>query len=80
MKMRMLQKGGSILSEPRYQGPRLRPEYMYFKTLLESYEGAVRNTLHMRRKIEEMGWDENGREVKYISRNISAGFRDHSHL
>ncbi|KAG9471665.1 hypothetical protein GDO78_013931 [Eleutherodactylus coqui] len=46
-------------------------EYMYFKTPSERYEGAIRNTLHMQRKIKEMGWDENGREVKYIYRALN---------
>ncbi|XP_066452702.1 peroxisomal acyl-coenzyme A oxidase 2-like isoform X2 [Eleutherodactylus coqui] len=46
-------------------------EYMYFKTRPERYEGAIRNTLHMQRKIKEMGWDENGREVKYIYRALN---------
>ncbi|KAG8550272.1 hypothetical protein GDO81_026941 [Engystomops pustulosus] len=45
-------------------------EYIYFKTRSERFEGAIRNTLHMKRKIKEMGWDENGREVEHIYRAL----------
>ncbi|XP_066444753.1 hormonally up-regulated neu tumor-associated kinase-like [Eleutherodactylus coqui] len=44
---------------------------MYFKTRSQRYEGAIRNSLHMQKKIKEMGWDENGREVKYIYRALN---------
>ncbi|KAM3914897.1 peroxisomal acyl-coenzyme A oxidase 2-like [Leptodactylus fuscus] len=45
-------------------------EYLYFKTRSERYEGAIRNSLHLKKKFKEMGWDENGREVDYVYRAI----------
>ncbi|XP_075039397.1 peroxisomal acyl-coenzyme A oxidase 2 [Mixophyes fleayi] len=45
-------------------------EYLYFKTRSERYEGAIRNIFHVKRKIKEMGWDEDGREVEYIYRAL----------
>ncbi|XP_066452698.1 peroxisomal acyl-coenzyme A oxidase 2-like [Eleutherodactylus coqui] len=54
-------------------------EYIYFKTRFERYEGAIRNSLHMQKKIKEMGWDENGREAEYIYRALNGeiGFNTH---
>ncbi|XP_075690063.1 peroxisomal acyl-coenzyme A oxidase 2 [Rhinoderma darwinii] len=48
--------------------PAYSREYLYFKTRSERYEGSVRNTYNINRKIKEMGWDQNGPEVKYIYR------------
>ncbi|KAM3914896.1 peroxisomal acyl-coenzyme A oxidase 2 [Leptodactylus fuscus] len=45
-------------------------EYLYFKTRSERFEGAIRNSFHLKKKIQEMGWDENGRETNYIYRAL----------
>lgn len=45
-------------------------EYLYFKTRSERYEGAIRNTFHIKKKMNEMGWEENGREIEHIYRAL----------
>ncbi|XP_073430220.1 peroxisomal acyl-coenzyme A oxidase 2-like isoform X2 [Dendrobates tinctorius] len=45
-------------------------EFLYFKTRAERYEGAVRNSIHIKKKLKEMGWEENGREFAYIVRAV----------
>ncbi|XP_056380446.1 peroxisomal acyl-coenzyme A oxidase 2 isoform X2 [Hyla sarda] len=45
-------------------------EYLYFKTRSERYEGAVRNTFHLKRKMKEMGLDENSSEIGYVYRAL----------
>ncbi|XP_069823070.1 peroxisomal acyl-coenzyme A oxidase 2 isoform X2 [Dendropsophus ebraccatus] len=45
-------------------------EYLYFKTQSERYEGAIRNTFHLKRKMKEMGWEEDGPVIEYIYRAL----------
>ncbi|XP_073430228.1 peroxisomal acyl-coenzyme A oxidase 2-like isoform X1 [Dendrobates tinctorius] len=54
-------------------------EFLYFKTRAERYEGAVRNSIHIKKKLKEMGWEENGREFAYIVRAVGGeiGFNIH---
>ncbi|XP_009073492.1 PREDICTED: peroxisomal acyl-coenzyme A oxidase 2 [Acanthisitta chloris] len=46
-------------------------ENQYFQTQNERYEAAVRKAVHLQRKMNEMGWTENGPEYKYIYRALS---------
>ncbi|PIN93877.1 hypothetical protein AB205_0163340, partial [Aquarana catesbeiana] len=43
-------------------------ENLYFKTQSERYEGAVRNIFHLKKKVKELGWEDNGREMDYALR------------
>ncbi|XP_040263583.1 peroxisomal acyl-coenzyme A oxidase 2-like [Bufo bufo] len=47
-------------------------EYLYFKTRSERYEGAIRNAFHMKKKMKEMGWEENCPENELIFRTLGA--------
>ncbi|XP_072276971.1 peroxisomal acyl-coenzyme A oxidase 2 [Pyxicephalus adspersus] len=46
-------------------------ENLYFKTRAERYEGAVRNIFHLKRKMKELGWEDNGKEMEYAYRALS---------
>ncbi|KAM5149054.1 peroxisomal acyl-coenzyme A oxidase 2 isoform 1-T2 [Mantella aurantiaca] len=46
-------------------------EDLYFKTRTERYEGAIRNSFHLKKKMKELGWEINGREVLYAHRALS---------
>ncbi|XP_078517631.1 peroxisomal acyl-coenzyme A oxidase 2 [Lissotriton helveticus] len=41
---------------------------IYFQTLKERYEGTIKRTINFRKKMEQMGWQENGPEQKFIYR------------
>ncbi|CAI9562387.1 unnamed protein product [Staurois parvus] len=49
-------------------------ENLYFKTQSERYEGAVRNTFHLKKKMKDLGWEENGREMEYAHRALSGEY------
>ncbi|XP_073500740.1 peroxisomal acyl-coenzyme A oxidase 2 [Phyllobates terribilis] len=53
-----------------HKDPVFSREFLYFKTRTERYEGAVKNSFHIKRKMKEMGWNENGREIAYIYRAL----------
>ncbi|NP_001084533.1 acyl-CoA oxidase 2, branched chain L homeolog [Xenopus laevis] len=53
----------TILKDPVFSR-----EGHYFKTRQERYEGAVRNILHLKQKIKELGWLEDGPEGEFIYR------------
>ncbi|KAM4023059.1 peroxisomal acyl-coenzyme A oxidase 2-like [Anomaloglossus baeobatrachus] len=63
-----------------HKDPVFSREFLYFKTRSERHEGAVRNSLHLKRKMKEMGWDENGPELPYIYRALGGetGFNIHN--
>ncbi|KAM9326328.1 peroxisomal acyl-coenzyme A oxidase 2 [Gastrophryne carolinensis] len=46
-------------------------EYLYFKTRPERYEGAIRNTFHLKKKVEELGLDDDGPEMEYVYRAVN---------
>lgn len=43
-------------------------ENQYFQSQNERYEAAVRKAVHLQKKMDEMGWTDNGPEFKYIYR------------
>ncbi|XP_053326091.1 peroxisomal acyl-coenzyme A oxidase 2 [Spea bombifrons] len=43
---------------------------LYFKSRSERYEGAVRNSFHMKNKIKALGWANDGPEVGYVYRAL----------
>lgn len=49
-------------------------ENLYFKTQSERYEGAVRNIFHLKKKVKELGWEDNGREMDYALRTLSGEY------
>ncbi|NWW88580.1 ACOX2 oxidase, partial [Rhynochetos jubatus] len=51
--------------------PAFSREDQYFQSQNERYEAAVRKAVHLRRKMHEMGWTEDGPEYKYIYRALS---------
>ncbi|XP_064375162.1 peroxisomal acyl-coenzyme A oxidase 2 isoform X4 [Dromaius novaehollandiae] len=46
-------------------------ENQYFQSQNERYEAAVKRAVYLQKKMREMGWTENGPEVKYIYRCLS---------
>ncbi|XP_017948522.1 peroxisomal acyl-coenzyme A oxidase 2 isoform X1 [Xenopus tropicalis] len=53
----------TILKDPVFS-----KENHYFKTRQERYEGAIRNSFHLKQKIKELGWREDGPEGEVIYR------------
>ncbi|XP_063283628.1 peroxisomal acyl-coenzyme A oxidase 2-like [Pelobates fuscus] len=51
--------------------PAFSRENHYFKTRQERYEGAVRNSFHLIKKMTEYGWATDGPEVSYVYRALS---------
>uniref|UniRef100_A0A8B9Q9M3 Acyl-coenzyme A oxidase n=1 Tax=Apteryx owenii TaxID=8824 RepID=A0A8B9Q9M3_APTOW len=51
--------------------PAFSRENQYFQSQNERYEAAVRRAVHLQKKMREMGWTENGPEIKYIYRWLS---------
>ncbi|XP_077308010.1 peroxisomal acyl-coenzyme A oxidase 2-like [Lithobates pipiens] len=49
-------------------------ENLYFKTQSERYEGAVQNIFHLKKKVKELGWEDDGREMEYALRTLSGEF------
>ncbi|XP_077308009.1 peroxisomal acyl-coenzyme A oxidase 2-like [Lithobates pipiens] len=52
---------------------------LYFMTQSERYEGAVRNIFHLKKKMKELGWEDNGRENDYARRALSEEFSLKTH-
>ncbi|NXH13619.1 ACOX2 oxidase, partial [Bucco capensis] len=46
-------------------------ENQYFQSQNERYEEAVKKAVHLQKKMQEMGWTENGPEYKYIYRALA---------
>ncbi|KFO91755.1 Peroxisomal acyl-coenzyme A oxidase 2, partial [Buceros rhinoceros silvestris] len=46
-------------------------ENQYFQSQNERYEAAVRKAVHLQKKMHEMGWTDNGPELKYIYRALA---------
>uniref|UniRef100_A0A8C2YEP2 Acyl-coenzyme A oxidase n=1 Tax=Coturnix japonica TaxID=93934 RepID=A0A8C2YEP2_COTJA len=46
-------------------------ENQYFQSQNERYEAAVRKAVHLRKKMQDMGWSEDGPESVYIYRALS---------
>lgn len=46
-------------------------ENQYFQSQNERYEAAVRKAVHLRKKMQEMGWSEGGPESLYVYRALS---------
>ncbi|KFQ14038.1 Peroxisomal acyl-coenzyme A oxidase 2, partial [Leptosomus discolor] len=51
--------------------PEFSRENEYFQSQNERYEAAVRKAVHLRKKMQEMGWTEDGPEYTYIYRALS---------
>lgn len=43
-------------------------ENQYFQSQNERYEAAVRKAVHVRKKMQELGWSEDGPESVYVYR------------
>ncbi|XP_040215027.1 peroxisomal acyl-coenzyme A oxidase 2 isoform X3 [Rana temporaria] len=54
-------------------------ENLYFQTPPERYEGSVRNIFHLKKKMKELGWEDNGREKEYALRALSDEFSLKTH-
>ncbi|XP_068109852.1 peroxisomal acyl-coenzyme A oxidase 2 [Hyperolius riggenbachi] len=50
--------------------PAFNREYLYFTTRPERFEEAVRRTVHLKRKLKELGWSEDGPEMHYVYRAL----------
>ncbi|XP_054834642.1 peroxisomal acyl-coenzyme A oxidase 2-like [Eublepharis macularius] len=50
--------------------PEFNREKQYFQSQNERYEGAVRRSVYLSKKMEEMGWAEDGLERKYCFRAL----------
>ncbi|KAM8930329.1 peroxisomal acyl-coenzyme A oxidase 2 [Pelodytes ibericus] len=50
--------------------PVLSRENLYFKTRQERYEGAIRNTFHLKKKMAALGWASDGPEYPHIYRAL----------
>lgn len=48
--------------------PVFSSENQYFQSQNERYEAAVRKAVHLRKKMQEMGWSEGGPESLYVYR------------
>ncbi|KAM4720848.1 peroxisomal acyl-coenzyme A oxidase 2 [Rhinophrynus dorsalis] len=55
----------AILSDPVFSR-----ENLYFMTRQQRYEGAIRNTFHLKKKMKEMGWASDGPEMEYVYRSL----------
>ncbi|KAJ1109996.1 hypothetical protein NDU88_007351 [Pleurodeles waltl] len=51
-----------------HSDPVFSREDIYFQTAKERYEGAIKRTINLRKKMEQMGWKENGPEHNFIYR------------
>ncbi|XP_059800208.1 peroxisomal acyl-coenzyme A oxidase 2-like isoform X1 [Hypanus sabinus] len=60
--------------------PVFSQENQYFLTPTERYEAAVKASVHLHRKIKELGWTDDGPEIQFAFRTIgnNLAFRTHS--
>uniref|UniRef100_A0A8D0DV59 Acyl-coenzyme A oxidase n=1 Tax=Salvator merianae TaxID=96440 RepID=A0A8D0DV59_SALMN len=50
--------------------PEFNIQNEYFQSQSEKYENSVRRSVHLRKKMEEMGWSKNGPELVYCYRAV----------
>ncbi|KAJ7317100.1 hypothetical protein JRQ81_003262 [Phrynocephalus forsythii] len=59
--------------------PEFSTERQYFLTQNERYENAIRKSIYLAKKMDEMGWAEDGPERKYCHRALSCNLAFNVH-